>query len=216
MERTHPPATGHVRRPLRRRQPVRRRHVRAHQGGDGQLHRRIHDGARQDHRGEHRGASGHHPRLRPRHPAQQTLRRGVENEHRRQVRGQHHVPQVGGTERCRREGGQRPFERIHRPQRARRPGPYGQLLARLRALGPLGGGCAGEKRSVGELRSRRRREDIRQLRLQLRVRGTHVPPLHLPQSGADGEVQRQDLSLEERSARPATTSPRNRSTRPST
>ena len=45
MERTHPAATGHVRGPLRRRQPVRRRHVRAHQGGDGQLHRRIHDGA---------------------------------------------------------------------------------------------------------------------------------------------------------------------------
>ena len=117
------------------------------------------------------------------------------------------VPQVGRTERRRRKGGERPLQRIHRPQRARRPGPHGQLLARLRALGPLGGGGAGKKRSVGELRPRRRRKDIRQLRLQLRVRGTHVPPLYLSQSGADGEVQRQGLSFEERSARPAQRQP---------
>ena len=207
MERTHPAATGHVRGPLRRRQPVRRRHVRAHQGGDGQLHRRIHDGARQNHRGDHRGTPRHHPRLRTRHTAQQAFRCGIEDEHRRQVRRQHHVPQVGRTERRRRKGGERPLQRIHRPQRARRPGPHGQLLARLRALGPLGGGGAGKKRSVGELRPRRRRKDIRQLRLQLRVRGTHVPPLYLPQSGADGEVQRQGLSFEERSARPAQRQP---------
>ena len=40
-------------------------------------------------------------------PLKQAFRCGIEDEHRRQVRRQHHVPQVGRTERRRRKGGER-------------------------------------------------------------------------------------------------------------
>ena len=196
----HPPAARYVYRQAGRRRAGRRRHLRPHQGGRGQLGGRVHHGRRPSDRHFDRRQRGFGARLRPRHSPQVARGGRQRDEHRRQVR-RLGLQEDRRPERCRRQGRQHAFERIHGPFGPRRRSPHGDLRAGTRTERYVGERREGEERHFHLVP--RRRGGFRAVRLQPRIRRADDPQLHLPESGSDVQFQRQQLRLEKRPAGPA-------------